>query len=607
MGSSPGGHYARDRRVVPTVYFLFYVAVFLAMFFDHRLLSQVQPVLFNFNRDLTELAVIATGLPGWMIAHPGSFAVADVLAFLLPVPLLFYSTRKGQFSRGLGILFLLFLALYWLLADIFWQVHHEPFILYVLIPLAFITNREDRFYSILQGCRYYFLYVFVSAAVWKIARGAVFNGEEMSRILLVHHSDWLSGDPTSLISRVYAWLIDHPLVAQGLYLGGVVFEATFVLGLFTRRYDRLLMVLAIVFVLADWWVMRIPYWPILLGGITLWVDTRPRRRMIVVYETTHHENLPALLDLCETRFPQVRVFLKDISYRNISGSAPLAARWPKTEFVVQAAGQSNRSVIRSLFRFLRRNRCSHLHLSTLDNNIFLFALRLCSCHGLQVSLTVHEVNEYFALPFASLRDATESVAKPLLHRRIKHYSFFLPAMATHFRQRMPDATAMFIPSRFYASRPPEQASRPPVQASRPPEQAPPMPGPTDAKPFTIVIPGSVDGNRRDYEGVIAIFRSWPTTMPPVELVILGDSRSPYGAGIIAQLQQLASDRFRSRHFEGYIPETVYEKEIEAADLLWSPLRVHKKGSRNNPEVYGQTTASGLTADLLLNNAPALAP
>jgi hypothetical protein len=35
--------------------------------------------------------------------------------------------------------------------------------------------------------------------------------------------------------------------------------------------------------------------------------------------------------------------------------------------------------------------------------------------------------------------------------------------------------------------------------------------------------------------------------------------------------------------------------------------VHKKGSRNNPEVYGQTTASGLTADLLLNNAPALAP
>src|SRR5258708_27528193 len=30
---------------------------------------------------------------------------------------------------------------------------------------------------------FYFIYVFVSAAVWKIARGAVWNTDEMSRIL----------------------------------------------------------------------------------------------------------------------------------------------------------------------------------------------------------------------------------------------------------------------------------------------------------------------------------------------------------------------------------------------------------------------------------------
>src|SRR5258708_6211540 len=178
----------------------------------------------------------------------------------------------------------------------------------------------------------------------------------MSRILLVHHSDLLSGDCAGLTCRLYSWLIDHPFAAQSLYLGGGALEAAFVLGLFTRRYDRLLLALAVVFVVADWWVMRIPYGSLLLGGVTLWLDTRPRERMMVVYETTHHENLPALLDLGETQFPRVVVFLKEISYQNISGRESLTARWPKTEFVIQAAGQGNRSFIGQLFRWLRQHR-----------------------------------------------------------------------------------------------------------------------------------------------------------------------------------------------------------------------------------------------------------
>jgi hypothetical protein len=595
MGKGQSRQYTRDRQLLLAVYFLFYFAVFLFFAGDHRLLSQVRPVVFNFNRDLTELALIGTGLPRFMIAHPLCFTVADTLAFLLPAALLGYALREGRFSLWLGGLFTLFLALYLLLADLFWQVHHEPFILYLLLSFAFLTNREDRFYRILQGCRYYFLYLFVSAAVWKIARGAVFHGEEMSRILLVQHSDLLSGDCTGWSCRFYAWLIDHPFPAQLLYLGGVALEAAFLIGFFTRRYDRLLLSLAVLFVVADLLLMRIPYWTILLGGITLRPASRPRQRVMVIYETTHHENLPGLLDLCETRFSRVVVFLKDISYNHISGGGSPASRWPRTEFIVQTSGHPNRVFISGVFAYLRRHRCSHFHLSTLDNNLLLFAWRLCLANSLQVSLTVHEVNEYFAYSFGSPRDWTESLAKFLLHHRIKHYTFFLPAMADQFSRRMPDATTVFIPSRFYSSPTPGAEEKSP-------------PGAEEKRAFSIVIPGSVDPNRRDYDFVVDFFRSWPATPSgQVRLVILGDSDSPFGAGILAQLRLLESAHFRVESFAGYIPETIYEQELVAADLLWSPLRVHKKSSRNSPETYGLTTASGLTADLLLNNVPALVP
>jgi hypothetical protein len=588
MGSGiKDGRYVRERQVLATVYFLFYFSVFGAMIGQGRLLSQVQPVLWNFNRDLTEFAVIALGLPRWMIAHPGSFWVFDILLFALPLVWLATGLR-----RWLGLLFVSFLALYLLLADIFWQVHHEPFILYVILPLSMITRRPDRFDGILRGCRYYFLYIFISAAIWKIARGGVFNGEEMSRILLIHHSELLSGDCTGWLCRGYSWLIDHPLVAQLLYIGGVGLEAAFFLGLFTRRYDRLLLGFAVLFVIADLFVMRIPYWTVLLGCVTLGLDTRPRKRTMVVYETTHHENLPALLDLCESRFPRVIVFLKEVSYFNVIGSDQPESRWPKTQFIVQPEAGSNRRSIRRLFRLLREQRSSHLHLATLDNNLFLWAANLAMAPGVQVSITIHEVNAFFARPLGTVRDWTEAVAKPVLRRRVRHYHFFLPAMAKRFSERMPQAATVFIPSRFYGAAGPDLEKVPARAAAT-------------ARPFAILIPGSVDGTRRDYESVVEVFRNWPAGLQPLRLVLLGDSGSEFGRSLVERLRSLGT--LQVRDYKGYIPESIYEREIREADLLWSPLRINKTGSRHNPEVYGQTTASGLTADILLNNIPSMAP
>jgi len=136
-----------------------------------------------------------------------------------------------------------------------------------------------------------------------------------------------------------------------------------------------------------------------------------------------------------------------------------------------------------------------------------------------------------------------------------------------------------------------------------PTPSTPVPASPPAPPFTIVIPGSVDANRRDYEPVLETLRRWPAGLPPVQLVLLGDSSGEFGRHLVTQLQAVTAVRI----YEGYVPETRYEQEIREADVLWSPLRIHKTGSRENGEIYGATTASGLTADILLNNIPALAP
>jgi len=621
-------HFSRDRRLVLIGYFLFYYAFLLGFCLENRLLSQYHPFFFNDNRDLTELALIATGFPRWMITHPFSFAVADAAAFLLPLAILVNFGQKKRFFLAFGAIFALNTAFYLLLADIFWQVHPEPFILFFLLALTFLTNRPDRFYLLISGCRLYLLYIFASAAIWKFARGAVFNGEEMSRILLLHHTDLLTGTCQSLSCRIYTWLIIHPPIAQALYIASALLEAGFLIGFFTRRFDRLLIGLAAVFVVADLLVMRIPYWTILLGTLTLWVRpanssrkapaTSPRKeKRIVLYETTHHENLPALLDLCEWQFNQVAVFLKELSYHNLTGEASPELRWPATDFFIQTTDCPNRRFIRQLFRFIRRHGFSHLHLCTLDNNLLLFAVRLTFIGPVHLSLTVHEVNEYFSRSFHTLRDWTETIAKQVLQRLMRNYHVFLPAMADQLRQRAPGSTAVFIPSRFYSGhRPPDSGHRPTDSGHRPTGH--PFPDQSDLSmqiqfsqktptpPFRIIIPGSIDANRRNYNDIIQALPTFSSTTP-LELVLLGDSSTEAAAPILAGFQPLLSDRISLRTFKGYIPESTYEEELAHAHLIWSPLNIHKKSSRNSPEIYGLTTASGLTADLLLTNIPVLVP
>jgi hypothetical protein len=90
-------------------------------------------------------------------------------------------------------------------------------------------------------------------------------------------------------------------------------------------------------------------------------------------------------------------------------------------------------------------------------------------------------------------------------------------------------------------------------------------------------------------------------------VILGNSNTEYGKKLVAALQTFESPGFKPIHYNGYIPQAEYEKQLSLADVLWSPIQLHTLGIRKTAEVYGISTATGLTADLLLNEKPVLVP
>jgi hypothetical protein len=80
----------------------------------------------------------------------------------------------------------------------------------------------------------------------------------MSSILLSQHKEMLQ--ETENITTMYWWLIHHPPVSYCLYFAGTLIELSFLTGFFTKRYDKVLASLYILFLIMNLIIMRINYW-----------------------------------------------------------------------------------------------------------------------------------------------------------------------------------------------------------------------------------------------------------------------------------------------------------------------------------------------------------
>ncbi|MBC7652656.1 MAG: hypothetical protein H7101_13005 [Deinococcales bacterium] len=131
-------------------------------------------------------------------------------------------------------------------------------IAWLLFPIIFLTKKESSFYVLANGLRYYFLYLFTSAAVWKFTQHGIFNMQQLSNILIIQHKEILTANITGYQIFIY-WLINHSTISYLLYVAATLLELLFIVGYFTKKYDWLLAIAAITFILFDYAIMRIIY------------------------------------------------------------------------------------------------------------------------------------------------------------------------------------------------------------------------------------------------------------------------------------------------------------------------------------------------------------
>ena len=250
---------------------IFYLLCFFIngiwFWYNNLLLSSIDPIYFINKLDFTCNILMLSNVQHYLINEHWLCMSFDLLYYLLPALLVIFYIKKVRGKNIVAYVTCVFTIIYSLCFSSFTYISMEGYIGWILFPLIFSAVTLSGFYYYMYAVRIIFILIFVSAAIFKIKSGAVFNVDQMGGILLTQHNNYLVSNPNNWFSKFIYYLVQHKAIAQSLFLLGTIAELSFLLGLFNARFDRLLIIIFCIFLVFDYILMQINYftWMVFMG------------------------------------------------------------------------------------------------------------------------------------------------------------------------------------------------------------------------------------------------------------------------------------------------------------------------------------------------------
>ena len=161
----------------------------------------------------------------------------------------------GKVKKYTGVLFILLFTNYFICYNSVATHHEHTLVALFFMQFILLIERPKHFVLTFIALRYYVIFIFFSAFLWKMCRGSLFHPQQMTSLLQQQHVEYLISYPNSYYSSFINYLIQQETLANLLWYGGWCLELAFVIGFWTRKWDKLLLFLFLVFFIADYLIM----------------------------------------------------------------------------------------------------------------------------------------------------------------------------------------------------------------------------------------------------------------------------------------------------------------------------------------------------------------
>lgn len=240
-------------------YCILFYALAAYKIINQQLLSQ-NFLFFSINEaDVTGLIFTQSGAANFLLQHPFCISIIEIIFYAMPLVLSASNYLHSSYCHRIAIITVLVNFLYVLIHSIFIATSIHSQLVWIVVPLIFTVRDKERSALLFDGIRYFFLFFFCSAGIWKIVNGGAFYPNQFAEILLRQHADLLFNQPKHWYSQFMFALTGNRILCNLLYRAAIVLQVFFITGFMTKRFDRLLILMFLIFVGFDFFLMRIPY------------------------------------------------------------------------------------------------------------------------------------------------------------------------------------------------------------------------------------------------------------------------------------------------------------------------------------------------------------
>lgn len=311
---------------------------------------------------------------------------------------------------------------------------------------------------------------------------------------------------------------------------------------------------------------------------------------IGIFETQHFEGAYPMIRILDIPGNNLYIFVNETTHKRFSDL--FGEDMTRFTWIIQKKDSSPRQFIFQIFKTCKQHRLQLLFLNTVTAHFMLYGWMAAFLPSVKVIVTLHDANNFLRSRFvANIRQSVRHAGKKVLGHFCYAYSTVSETVKEHLEEVMHIKKPVFcIPGAVFE------------------RQNMPLASITPLAQLRIVVPGSVDYRRRNYEDVFELLHLVNTQALPVTIVLAGGFYKEYGKYMLEKCKDYASRYNNLIFFDTLVlDQSMFDAELDAAHLVWIPSVIDTVIADGIGETYGLTKSSGNIFDAIKHARPLLVP
>jgi hypothetical protein len=306
-----------------------------------------------------------------------------------------------------------------------------------------------------------------------------------------------------------------------------------------------------------------------------------------IFEMEHYEGAYPVIQLFDMPANQLVIFTDAATYGRFADLFKADVNRFQWEILDRTKGKWR--FFRQLYKAAKKHNLDLFYLNTISNNHLFYAWVIGLLRIARVVVTVHDINCLFkSQRSAQLRQMIHHIGKKALIKRVQEYNVVSDTMIEYLRETTGSSVQVHnIPGAVFES---EQAAL------------------TINDRLHLVVPGSLDKKRRDYQQVFELLKAAEASQLPLHITLLGGHSDDYGKAIIQQAAALKTTYATIGFYdERVVHQEEFDKQLNAAHFIFIPSVINTAICFSIPETYGITKSSGNMFDVIKHARPFISP